>query len=286
MSTQFKSSKTVLSVLLLGLVASPALAQEIDLNAAVQQAAVQVAAESKPSVKDKSPSKITAKSSPYDNIEALMVSDRDFNRFVFPEPIAKEGILLPGEVQLTDEPMYFNNNRVVILQFAKSTPKTAHQLVVPLESGRIVSIYFKPSAVPGVIHRVDGAPDVLSGPAKLKGKYPTAAEIASNLVSPSTEYVETTKSFILGQVPAGFEMTDALPIAHFEKFVAAPVASYTDSISRKVHIFELIAKPGLEAVVAPPMFYRPGVLSVLITADVVSNQSTPRVVIIEEVNDE
>jgi hypothetical protein len=103
------------------------------------------------------------KKSYYDSVQVIPVSDRDYNRIVFPEPIVAGR--MPAGTKLGEEIVYLSGNRAMMFQFASGQSKVI-QLVVELASGRVETLYLKPQAIPGAIHRVDGAGDANPSPKK------------------------------------------------------------------------------------------------------------------------
>lgn len=212
----------------------------------------------------------------YDSVQLIAISDRDYNRIVFPEPIVKGR--MPAGTKLSEELVYLSGNRAMMFQLAQGQTKVI-QLVVELASGRVETLYLKPQAVPGTVHRVDGALDAM--PVKKKGR---PLEPAATEASPHTAAVAVLKSFVRGEVPASFEAAEPPAVTRFDKFSVVPAGAWTDGSDYKVYAFQLIAAKGQSAIVAPSQFYRDGVRSVMVDGDEVSEGSSPFVYVVEDLS--
>jgi hypothetical protein len=185
---------------------------------------------------------------------------------------------MPAGTKLGEEIVYLSGNRAMMFQFASGQSKVI-QLVVELASGRVETLYLKPQAIPGAIHRVDGAGDANPSPKKGRAR---AAEFVSQ--SPHSESLSILKSFVRGEIPESFEATEPPGMTSFDKFSVVPAGAWTDGADYKVYVFQLIAAKGQAAVVSPSQFFREGVRSVLIDGDEVSQEASPYVYIVEDLN--
>lgn len=212
----------------------------------------------------------------YDSVQLIPVSDRDYNRIVFPEPIVKGR--MPAGTKLSEELVYLSGNRAMMFQLAPGQSKVI-QMVVELASGRVETLYLKPQAVPGTVHRVDGALDSL--PVQKKGRH---LEPVASASSPHAFAVAILKSFVRGEIPASFEAVEPPIMTRFDKFSVVPAGAWADGSDYKVYAFQLIAAKGQSAVVSPSQFYREGVRSVMVDGDEVSEESSPFVYVVEDLN--
>lgn len=206
----------------------------------------------------------------------LTVSDRDFNRFVFPAPVTQ--LVFPAGAPLLGKPVYLSGNTQVLIQLQRGTDKPV-QMVVELEGGQVHTLTLNPRPVDGTIHRVDGA--------RLKGgSAQLASKTAMDGSAPRGEDIEMLKRVVQGDIPAGFDPIKLPRPTRFDKFTVVPLAGWSDGSSRRVMVFSLVAVPGQTAVVAPPQFYRAGINAVLVDGDVVDANNSPNLYVVEETQDE
>lgn len=208
----------------------------------------------------------------------VTVSDRDFNRFVFPAPVRK--LVMPAGSPVLGEPVYMANNTVVLVQFQRGADKP-FEFIVETEQGTVHSVRVLPRPIDGVVYRVDGArePRATATSVRAGGEDAAAA-------SPRGADIEMLKRFVSGDIPGGFEPVSLPAPTRFEKFIVVPLAGWSDGANRRVMAFSLVAVAGQTAVVAPPQFYRPGIVAVMVDGDVVDAQNSPTLYAIEEVSDE
>lgn len=207
----------------------------------------------------------------------ITVSDRDFNRFVFPAPVRT--LVMPAGTPVLGEPVYMANNTVVLVQFQRGADKPI-EFIVETEQGTVHSVRVLPRPIDGVVHRVDGARE----PRIAAAASHASAEPAS--AAPHGADIELLKRIVTGDVPDGFDAVGLPGPTRFEKFTVVPLAGWSDGMSRRVMAFSLVANPGQTAVVAPPQFYRPGIVAVLVDGDVVDEQNSPTLYAVEELTDE
>lgn len=208
----------------------------------------------------------------------VTVSDKDFNRFVFPAPVTQ--LVFAAGAPLLGAPVYLAGNTQVLIQMQRGADKSV-QMVVELEGGQVHTLSLLPRPVAGVTHRVDGAREARAGGSAA----PLSAKSAGD-TAPRGEDIELLKRVVQGDVPDGFDSIALPRPTRFDKFTVVPLAGWTDSMSRRVLVFSLVAVPGQTAVVAPPQFYRPGISAVLIDGDAVDANNSPTLYVVEEMQDE
>ena len=199
--------------------------------------------------------------------DTVSVSSREYNRFVLPNPFYK--IIFPPKSPVRGKPIPLAGNTSFLIQF-KNKPGATVQMVVQMKNGAVRTARLKIEDIPGITYRFDGAVDRLLSSGNHK----------SDTVSRSF-LVDTMKSFTsrIGTIPEGFSVVSAPPTVLFETFTAKPIGAWSNGILR-VYAFKLIAEPDTETVIAPPQFYRKGVLAVETIGDVVSNKESPMLYLI------
>lgn len=202
------------------------------------------------------------------------ISDTDYNRFVFPVPVAQ--VVSPAGANLLHPPLYMANNKHVLLRLASSTNRPV-QVVAELEDGSVQEFFLKSAPIRGVVkelglreHRVASA-------------RAAEAAAASSAVAPSAADMQLLERFVMGQIPQDFEeSSDLPPEVHFERFWVKPIAVWTNAGSTRVEAWRLVGRPGLAATVAPPQFYRPGVRAVMLENDVVDGKTHPLLLLVTD----
>jgi hypothetical protein len=212
----------------------------------------------------------------------ITVSDRDLNDFVFASPITN-GPILPAGVPLVGKPIYMANNSQVLLQFQKGYDKPI-QAIVETEDGKVHKLYLLPRPISGVTYHVDNAREQVATPDSLAHKSDDAT--AGDQPGAHAEDIELLKRVVKGDVPPEFEAIALPQPTRFDKFTVVPLSGWSDGASKRVMVFSLVAAPGQTAVVAPPQFYRAGISAVMLTGDHVSEDSTPQLFVVEELNNE
>jgi hypothetical protein len=210
---------------------------------------------------------------------AVTVSDFELNTFVFPAAIKR--VYFPAGSPVLGSPIYLSDNTQVMLQFSKGHDKPV-QMVAELEDGQVVQLRVVPRPVAGVVHSVNGARvrarSAMSGPISTEGAPVNAA--------PRGEDIEMLKHLITTkEAHPGFEPVSLPGVTAFDKFSVVPLAAWSNGL-RRLMIFSLVSAPGQTAVVANPQFYRPGITAVLLDGDVVDARNSPKLFIVEELNDE
>lgn len=202
----------------------------------------------------------------------IVVSDRDFNHFVFPAAVVN-GPIFPAGSPVLGQPVYLANNTQILLQFAAGADKPFN-MIVELENGAVYKYWLRPRPIPGITKRIGGAKENRPVESRL-GAPITASARAADL--------ELMKLVVSGRLPDEFEAV-ALPApTRFDKFSVIPLSGWSDGYTRRVTIYSLVAAPGETAVVAPPQFYRPGITAISIDGDVVDVTTSPTLYVIEEV---
>lgn len=214
----------------------------------------------------------------------VVVSDRDFNRFLFPSPATN--IWFPGGVPVS-KPIYLSGNRAALIQVSSSSKPI--QMIVELEDSTVATMYLRPEPITGIVYKVAGSKDNTRARTDQYVTMPDGSKAkAASFGSPSgpdgypSDDLTILQQMVRGEVPDGFDPVAVPLISRFDKFSVVPMASWSDGTSKKLTVFGLVAVPGKIAVVAPPQFYRPGASVILIDGDSVSDKSSPRLFIIEE----
>lgn len=208
-----------------------------------------------------------------------VVSDRDFNHFIFPGPIAN-GPIFPAGAPLQGKPVYLANNTQLLLQFQKNSDKPV-QMVVELENGNVYKLHLKPRPVNGITHRIDGARD----PKKATASNKMTGE-GGDASGPRGEDIELLKHVVSTGAPVGFDPVPLTKTTRFDRFSVVPLAAWSDGMSKRVMVFNLVAHQGQTAVVAPPQFYRRGITAVMLDGDVVDANNSPSLFVVETLDDE
>ena len=215
--------------------------------------------------------------------EILAVSMREFNRFVFPEPALHVYFTDNAPLPETKDaaPKWLNGNRMLLVQFTQKTKKPV-QMVIPLQSGRVLTLRVNAQDVPGQIIRVDGAKDVPDAPVAAKPAPMPELPGANGFVSPHEYSLELLKTVARGIIPEGYRAMPMPAPVQFDKFLAVPVAAYTDDASRNIYVTQLHGTTRAPVTISPTQFYRPGVLSVAVDGTEISENSYPTVLIVED----
>ena len=203
----------------------------------------------------------------------IVVSDRDFNHFVFPAAIVN-GPIFPAGSPVLGKPVYLADNTQLLLQLTAGAEKPFN-MIVELENGSVYKYWLRPRPIAGITKRVDGASEKRGARSNASAPQTASARAAD---------VELMKLFVTGTVPEDFEAV-ALPApTRFDKFSVIPLSGWSDGFTRRITMFSLVAAPGETAVVAAPQFYRPGITAVAVDGDVVDVTTSPTLYVIEEVS--
>lgn len=208
----------------------------------------------------------------------VTVSDYELNTFAFPGSVKR--VYFPANSPVMGTPIYLAENTQVMLQFNKGVDKPV-QMVVELETGKVIQLRVLPRPVPGVSHKTPGASAVTPGKKSLDESSEAQVGGTAHAVD-----VELLKHVVTeGAPPAEFESVALPGVTRFDKFSVVPLSAWSDG-SRRVMVFSLVAVPGQVAVVSPPQFYRPGITAVLVDGDTVDESSSPQLFVVDEVADE
>lgn len=205
----------------------------------------------------------------------IEVSDTDYNRFVFPAPIAK--IISPAGADQLEAPQYMADNRHALLRLKPGASRPI-QIIAELEDRTVQEFYIKPAPIRGITREIG----MLEHKSKQRREAAVAAGAAPQ-TAPSAADMAILEQFAAGQIPEEFEEEGYLsPEVHFERFWAKPIASWTNGGTARVEAWRLVGRPGLAATVAAPQFYRPGVRAVLIENDVVDGKTHPLLLLVTD----
>lgn len=201
----------------------------------------------------------------------IVVSDRDFNHFVFPSSIVN-GPIFPAGSPVLGQPVYLSNNTQLLLQLTPGADKPFN-MIVELENGAVHKFWLRPRPVAGITKRVDGANE-RRGARMSEGSPITASARAAD--------VELLKRLVTRQLTEDFQSAPLPPPTRFDKFTVVPLSTWTDHTTRQITMYSLVANPGQTAVVAAPEFYRPGITAISVDGDVVDVANSPTLYVIEE----
>jgi hypothetical protein len=212
----------------------------------------------------------------------VLVSDYEFNTFVFSEPAKR--VLFPSGSPVSGEPITLAGGTQILLQFSRGNDRPV-QMVVELASGKVEKLRVLPKAIPGVTYPVNGARVRTSSPNPVKVNAAVQGD-ASAGNAPSSADIDLLKKVISsGEAPDGFDPV-SLPLpTKFDKFTVVPLAGWGDG-TKRVLVFSLVAAVGQTAVVTPNQFYRDGITAVMLDGDTVDNHNSPQLFVVEALSDE
>lgn len=206
----------------------------------------------------------------------VVVSDRDWNHFIFPEKVVR-GPYFPDSAPIPagSKPVWLASNTQFLLQVQRGAGEV-FQMVVETESGAVHKLYLKPSPVAGATFRVKGA-------AVAAARAATAQQQAAPPAR--ADDVDLLKRLVVGDIPTDMETAKLPAPVRFASFTAIPMAMWEGG-GRRVAVFNLVAVGGKTSTVAPPQFYRPGVSAVLLDGDQVAPGVAPTLFVLEALTDE
>jgi len=181
-------------------------------------------------------------------LQMTPVSESQLNRFIFPEPIEgiyfSEGAPLPecaegAGPQDPCKPVFLNGKRMMLLQL-RAGAKGPVQMLVHLQSGRVLTMNLAPTSGPGAIVRVEGAEDGASD-ARLMAAQRDASRSKSESMSASEQWVALLARFARGELPAGFEAEHVGPAVRFDFFDVIPQAAWGNGSGIRAHLFQIRA---------------------------------------------
>ncbi len=204
----------------------------------------------------------------------VAISDSEFNRIVFPRPFVD--VVFPAKTPIKGKPLPLSGNRSVLFQVEPGS-RSVIQMIVQLDDGSVRMLRLRPMPGPGVVHRVDGARDVLNA-------NPDDIASAESSGTPATAHlVDIFSRFMKGGEPDGFESVANLPPVEFPAFTAVPLESWSNGTERML-IYRLTAKGSVDVKVAPAQFYRKGVRAVQIEGDRIAAGVSPELfLLVDEV---
>ena len=228
----------------------------------------------------KKPSKKVVSGEPSSAIPdgAIVISDRDFNRFLLPAPI--KAVHFPEDTPISGKPIYLAKNTQVMFQVKRGSDKPI-EMVVEMTNDTVREFSLLPRPVKGITFSTDGA----SASAALKAARPPLKVDADGVPTPRSEDIDLLKKVAMGATPQGMDAIKLAAPTRFDKFTVVPLAGWSDGGSRRVMVFSLVGVPGKTAVVAPPQFYRQGIMAVMLDGDVVDANSSPTLYVVEEVEE-
>ncbi len=206
---------------------------------------------------------------------AIEVSTQDLNRFIFAAPVVK-GPIFPADAPVLGAPVYLDDNRQVLIQFAPGSEKP-FQMVVELSGGQVKSYLLAPRPIPGITYR---ASDVVP-PQKI---WKASTESTDAAQPAQRADITLLRSVVMGEVPDAFYPTRLPNGASFDKFNIVPRQSWSDGAGRRILIYALVSVHGQAAVVAAPEFYHKGMSAILLTGEVVDATHSPTLYIVEGVD--
>lgn len=217
----------------------------------------------------------------------IQVSDYELNTFVFPEPVKNIHVAAGAPV---NKPIYMANSTQVAIQFGKKTDKSipSIQILFELESQATITLRVNPDHVPGILYTASPKASIKSTAtiSALKGKNGAISNIPRSL-DPRSEDVDLLKSTIVsGEPPESFEPIPLPKPTSFDKFSVVPLNAWSNGAGKRIHSFSIVAAPGQTAVVAPTMFYREGISSIVLDGEVVDATNSPILFVVEDVLNE
>lgn len=219
--------------------------------------------------------KAAASEERFDMAGVIVVSDREFNTFVFNSRVRR--VMFPSNTNVAGAPVYLPGNEAVVIEFGKA--ERPIQMLVVMDDGSSRSLRVLPRPVKGIEHKVDGA--------RARKPAPTEGGVeAGSSADARAADMELLKRIVMNDVPADFEAVELPKPVLFDKFRVVPMRGWSNGSSKRVMVFALVANPGQTAVVAPPQFYRTGINAVLVDGDVVDEQNSPLLYVVEETEDE
>lgn len=199
----------------------------------------------------------------------ISISDSEYNRVVFPARYKQ--VIFPPGTPIKGKPLPISNNRGILFQVKKGSKKVI-QMVVHMTDGSVTTLRFKPASIPGIVYRVDGAPDVVPKTSH-HAEANEAPAVASRFLVP------IFRAFTQGSVAEGYEHVAALPPVAFKEMTAVPLGAWSDGEYRMLK-YKLVAKPGADVPVHPSQFYRKGVRAVQVESDRVNRYQQPALFIL------
>jgi len=212
----------------------------------------------------------------------VVVSDREFNTFIFSEPV--KTVMFNSGAPVNGAPVYLPGNTSVVIEFGKAD--RPFQMLVVMQDGTSKSMRVLPRPVKGVEYPVDGAHAHKSASSANGAVSASPTAPGMSQADARAADMELLKRVVVNDVPGDFEAVELPKPVLFDKFRVVPMRGWTNNANKKVMVFALVANAGQTAVVAPPQFYRPGITAVVVDGDVVDDKNSPLLYVVEETEDE
>ena len=206
---------------------------------------------------------------------AIVVPEGEYTLLTFGQPVAR-AVLAP-DAPISGKPYYMSGNRTIVIRFKAS--KKPVQLVTELQDGSTRILYLQPT--PGAQAAVTVNGTSIPGPAQAQAEMPAPSR------NPGAGSVNILSSILSGITPAGWTLVQpsTVPKLLYDRVTATPVGVWQATGEDEILVqYRLEAKRGLESVVDPSQFYRPGVVAALLSDSHVSATQSPFLYVIAKVH--
>lgn len=225
---------------------------------------------------------------PYAGLAGTPVSDAEFNRFVYPEPV--EGVYFPEGAPLPEcpdnaaeqdpcKPLFLNGRRMMLLQL-RAGAKGPVQMLTHLQSGRMVTMHLMPVPGPGAVVRVDGAEDGASD-ARLAAA--STSEPNTSGMTATEEDVAMLSRFARGDIPAGFEPEAVAKPLRYEYFDVIPLATWSNGSTQRVHLMQVKAFGKTPVAINAGLFRNENVRAVALDRETITEDAPAQLYLLERV---
>jgi hypothetical protein len=206
----------------------------------------------------------------------VVVSDHDWNHFIFPEKVAR-GPYFPDTAPIPQgsKPVWLAGNTQFLLQVQRGAGER-FQMVVETESGAVYKLYLRPSPVDGTTFRVKGS---------VSGAVRAAPPSQQGAPAVRASDVDLLKRLVTGDIPSDMEAVKLPVPVRFTGFTAVPLAMWEGG-GKRAGVFNLVSAGDKTSTVAPPQFYRPGVSAVLLDGDKVAPGVSPTLYVLEDLGND
>ena len=222
--------------------------------------------------------------SPFHGLAQTQVSDTQLNQFVFPEPV--EGLYFPEGSPLPEcpkdakaqdpcKPVFLNGRQLLLLPLRVGA-KGPVQMLVHLNSGRMVTFNLAPTQGPGTVVRVEGA-DYAASDARAR----KAAQ--SEAASPSSADIALLEEFVNGKPSSGFESVAPNTATKLDRIDVIPMAAWSDGAKLKVHLWKLQARDGVAVALSAALFQAEGVKAIALDKEQTTKASPAFVYVLEQI---
>lgn len=212
--------------------------------------------------------------------KAVSISTKEYNTFKFTEPFSQ--VIFPPGAPLDSDVVPLSKKTAFLVKLKKGT-KESTQMIVHFKSGQIMSFRLTPDDdIPGGF--VNITVPKLSGPLAEKKKAKKKEPQYEPRNYRIDRIVNIFKSFNSAQkgvvAPEGFASSNMPKAIRFKQFLAKPMGAWSDGEYRML-VFNLEAKKGVRSVIAPPQFYRRGVVAIELNGgDLVDARHSPNLMIL------